>query len=340
MPHAARRVTAVLFAFTLLSRGASASKISDGVTAGINESNVSNIFNLSLDVVDPFTLEASWQLLDTDTGRFNNFALGGDIKIGRSFDLDLLLDFAPRANGVRTFGLTLTPTVEIDEGDDFYTALSLPLLSDRYNIIQSEHRSACLLGRRPLLCAGIANATAQVDITQVGVGLTVEQGIYDGALLAEIGANRYSDKAALRAFGREFSLANVPIRFSQIGGLLPTFPVLYEAKLLASYRFRFGEGSFVTIKPVASFTHLVYEADHGHGEIITAKLVGTIAKTIEITGGYQVLLDDEADPSGASSASNQIVIHYAVISVGWLFGAKDDVALPPLSEEESKPPPS
>src|SRR5262249_21343280 len=147
-----------------------------------DSTTVSNFLSLSLDLAEPFTLEASWQLLDTEAGRYNTFSIGGDIKLSSSFDIDALIDFAPRTAGVRTFGAALTPTYEIDEGFDFYTSFSVPLFATNYDILQSERVRVCaLLKRNTANCASRPGVTATADekVNQLAGGLVVEQGIYD-----------------------------------------------------------------------------------------------------------------------------------------------------------------
>jgi hypothetical protein len=305
-----------------------ASMVSDGVTTSpYPEASVSNALNLSLDLAEPFTLEASWQYLETDTGKLNTISIGGDIKFGGKFDLDALADFAPRTAGVRTIGVSLIPTYELDEGDDFYTSFSLPLLLENYDILQQERIRLCMLRKKPPPgCALMrpVGATEDDKVNQLGLGLVVEQGIFDLTVLAEFTTNFYDDKAAIGALGREIARGVGVIKFNQIGGLLPTFPVKHEGKLQLAYKFRFGEESWFTLKPVVSGQHLIYEADHGHGEVIVAKIVATFAKTIELTAGYQVLLDNEVDTTmpGANSSNPPLqstTIHYAIVGLGWIF---------------------
>src|SRR5579862_9196219 len=127
------------------------SKVSDAITAG-DDGTLSNSLTLSIDVAKPFTLEASWLLLDADEGRFNTFIAGGDIRFNKQVDVDVQLDVAPRTNGVQSVGVTLTPTIEFDEGENFYTALIIPLLGEKFDIRYSDYADACMRAARPIFC--------------------------------------------------------------------------------------------------------------------------------------------------------------------------------------------
>jgi hypothetical protein len=323
MRFASLRTLACTLLPTLTTSTALASKLSDAVTAG-DDASISNAFQSSIDLADPFALEASWQLLDTDTGKFNNFALGGDIRPSRAFDIDLLLDFAPRANGVRTFGLAATPSFELDEGDDFYTAFSVPLAAENYDIIFADYRDACTRARYPLRCQRLlrdlnVGANAESKLTQFSAGLVVEQGIYDLTLSIEGVGDHYADaQNTLTVLGRQFR--GTAVRFNAVGGLLPTFPILWEAKVTAAYKLRFGDDGWFQIKPLISAQHLEYEAQHGSGNVLVAKVTASFARTIEVTAGYQGLFDDELDTSVRPARDIPSTTHYVVVGVAWLFG--------------------
>jgi hypothetical protein len=299
-----------------------ASKLSDAVTAG-DDSSFSNALQASIDLADPLTLQGSWQLIDTDTGKYNTFAVGGSLHLPKHFDLDLMFDLSPRIHGVQSLGFSATPSLEIDEGDDFYTAFTVPLAAEAYDIRFADYGAACANSPRKALCERLLSGTgtrlnADSKLTQFSGGLVVEQGIYDLTLSLEFVGDHYTDRNTVTILGRQFR--GTQVRFNAVGGLLPTFPVLWESKLLASYKLRFGEDGWFSLKPLISAQHLEYEANHGHGTVLVAKIIAGFAKTIEVTAGYQVLIDDELDNSVKPPTEQTVITHYGVVGLAWLFG--------------------
>lgn len=327
---------AAIIALLLAPQSGVASKISDAVTAG-NDASISNGFNVSLDLGEVFVLEASWQLLDTDSGTFNSFTGGGDLKLTKAFDLDLLADFAPRTGGIATTGFSLTPTFELDEGDDFYTSFSLPMFIEHYDVETTQLITACHKSGR-MSCAKPSMQQANLDLrlNQLAAGIAVEQGVHDATFVGEIMVDRYSDTSALSLFGRELK-GGGRMSFNQVGGLLPSFPVLFQTKTSAAYKLRFGRDNWFTLKPLVSESHLVYEANHGHGDTIVAKVVAGFWKTFEVTAGYQVLFDRSFDTSASPPVATPNTIHYGLIGFAFLFG-KDPTPPDPVASSEAGAP--